>query len=393
MNPPEESPGAGSASPAPRPVRGRLARRALAAAGAILALRSGAPARASEAPAPASVASSAPPVFAPLFVDCRGLATGAPTVILEAGAFGTSADWDFVLGDLAAGGRVCAYDRAGLGRSPPRPGERDVLTKAGELNGLLDQLGETGKVILVGHSNGALYIQAFARLWPGRVAGLVYVNGVGADDLDDPRLLADLRAERRASNLAVTAGRLGLAELVADQLSAPMALKGEAARRKREGLRSLARLKVARDEDAQIIPGLKAVRRLGDADATIPTVVITGAPRAPDALSLAWRAAEIVPAARARTAWILDMPGATHVSPLTRDRAYVAAAVNWLRSPTPAEAAPPSAALISESLPPAPAGAPAQPFPPAPAGAPAQPLPRAPAGAPAPGLPDPDVGH
>ena len=52
----------------------------------------------------------------PLFVDCRGAPTASPTVILEAGAFGTSADWDRVLDDLSAGGRVCAYDRAGVGR-------------------------------------------------------------------------------------------------------------------------------------------------------------------------------------------------------------------------------------------------------------------------------------
>jgi pimeloyl-ACP methyl ester carboxylesterase len=268
-----------------------------------------------------------------LHVDCRGEKTASPTVILEAGAFGTSADWDFVLDDLAAGGRVCAYDRAGLGASPARPAEKDVLTKAGELDGLLDQLGETRPVILVGHSNGALYVEAFASLWPERVAGLVYVNGVGPDDLDDPRLLADLRAERRASNLAVTAGRLGLTCLVADELS--MGLQSEAARRKREGLASLARLKVARDEDRLIIPGLDAARRLGDATRYISTVVISGAPYPDQPLAKAWRTAEVAPALRADRAWILDMPGATHVSPLTRDRAYVTAAVSWLRSLSP----------------------------------------------------------
>jgi pimeloyl-ACP methyl ester carboxylesterase len=253
-------------------------------------------------------------------------------VILEAGAFGTSADWDFVLDDLAKGGRVCAYDRAGLGDSAPRPGERDVLTKAGELGGLLEQLGETRPVILVGHSNGALYIEAFACLWPERVAGLVYVNGVGPDDLDDPRLLADLRAERRASNLAVTAGRLGLSPIVAGRLSDQMGLDREATARKRRTLECLACLKVARDEDRLIIPGLDAARRLGDATRHIPTVVISGALYPNHRLAKAWRTAEVAPALRADRAWILDMPGATHVSPLTRDRAYVLAAVNWLRS-------------------------------------------------------------
>jgi pimeloyl-ACP methyl ester carboxylesterase len=266
-----------------------------------------------------------------LFADCRGARTDAPTVILEAGAFGTSADWDLLLDDLAAGGRVCAYDRAGLGASPPGPGGTDVISRARELGALLDQLGETAPVILVGHSNGALYVQAFAGLWPGRVSGLVYVNGVVADAADDPRLLADLRAERRASNLAVTAGRLGLAALVAAELDAPMRLKGEAARRKRHGLMALASLKVARDEDRAIIPGLTAVRALGDGARHIPTVVIVGAPNPNARLARAWRAAEVAPALRADHAWILDMPGATHVSPLTRDRAYVVAAVGWLR--------------------------------------------------------------
>jgi pimeloyl-ACP methyl ester carboxylesterase len=286
------------------------------------------------APMP-GVAGPNAPAFPPLHVDCRGEPTASPTVILEAGAFGTSADWDFVLDDLAKGGRVCAYDRAGLGQSAARPGEKDVLTKAGELNGLLDQLGETRLTILVGHSNGALYIEAFASLWPERVAGLVYVNGVGPDDLDERRLLADLRAERRASDLAVTAGRFGLSPLVADRLVEQMGLRSEAGQRKRRSLTCLPCLKVARDEDRLIIPGLEAARRLGDATRHIPTVVISGAPYPDKPLASAWRTAEVAPALRADRAWILDMPGATHVSPLTRDRAYVAAAVSWLRSLSP----------------------------------------------------------
>ena len=284
---------------------------------------------------PAQSAVAAPPPLPPLFVDCRGERTSSPTVILEAGAFGTSADWDFVLDDLAAGGRVCAFDRAGLGRSPPRPGEKDVLTKAGELNGLLDQIGETGPVILVGHSNGALYARAFASLWSERVAGLVYVNGVGPEAGDDPALISDLTAERRASNLAVTAGRLGLAGMVADTLGGPMGLNPVAALRKRAGLLSLASLKVARDEDRWIIPGLETVRRLGGAAWRIPTVVIVGAEDPAQPLAQAWRAAEVAPAEQADRHWVLDMAGATHVSPLTRDRAYLGAAVAWVRSLSP----------------------------------------------------------
>lgn len=280
------------------------------------------------------VASPAP-LSQPLSVDCRGERNAATTVVLEAGAFGTSADWDRVLDDISQDGRACAFDRAGLGESPPRPGEKDVLTKAGEINTLLDQIGDTRPVILVGHSNGALYIEAFAALWPERVAGLVYVNGVGADDLSSPLALADLRAERRMANMSVAAGQLGLGPSVARVLTRQMDLSPEAARRKRISLTCFACLKVARDEDRLIIPGLDTVRRLGPVSPDIPVVVIEGSlrPRAP--LARAWRAAEIAPAARAWRSWILDMPGATHVSPLTRDRAYLAAAVAWLRRLAP----------------------------------------------------------
>lgn len=270
---------------------------------------------------------------APLFVDCRGAATASPTVVLEAGAFGTSADWDLVLDDLAKGGRACAYDRAGLGRSPPDDRGLDVLSRARELAALLDSLGETHPIILVGHSNGALYAEAFAHLFPDRVAGLVYVNGVGSADLDDPVLLDQLAQERRLSDLAVVAARLGLASVAADKLTRDEGLSGEAQARKRAALTCLACLVVARDEDRLITPGLAQVRGLASDVRHIPTVVIVGDPNPKARLARTWRAAEIAPAAQSDHGWILDAPGASHVSPLARDRAYVDAAVGWLRAP------------------------------------------------------------
>jgi hypothetical protein len=111
-----------------------------------------------------------------------------------------------------------------------------------------------------------------------------------------------------------------------------MALRGEASARKRQDLHRLAMLKAARDEDRQILAGLAAVKQLPPVPASIPVVVIVGAPRLDAPAARRWRAAELAPARHAQTAWILDMAGATHVSPLTRDRAYLAAAVAWLRS-------------------------------------------------------------
>lgn len=270
--------------------------------------------------------------YPPLFVDCRGTPGPAPTVILEAGAFGTSADWDRVLDDLATGGRACAYDRAGLGSSPPSVGRLDVVSRAHELGRLLDQIGETQPVILIGHSNGALYIQAFARLQPQRVAGLVYVNGVGVDDLRYPLLMRELAQERRLSRLAAGLGKAHLAGLVADTLSEP-GLSPEAEERKRASLTCVPCLETARDEDVLIVAGLEAIATLPDDVGQIPTVSIVGSEDPPDWREPHdWAQAEEAPALRANVHWILYAQGASHVSPLARDRAYVDAAVDWLRS-------------------------------------------------------------
>jgi pimeloyl-ACP methyl ester carboxylesterase len=278
---------------------------------------------------------------AQLYVDCRGEKSDSPTVILESGAFGMSADWDLLLNDIAEGGRVCAYDRAGLGRSPRRAGRQDVVSIAHELADLLDGMGETGPVILVGHSNGALYAETFAAMWPDRVAGLVYVNGVGSDDLDHKVLMNALDDERRIAGLAFFAGRIGLAPLIAGFVIDHEGLKGEAAARKRESLTSLCSLQIGRDEDRLVTPGLKTARELGGSPPSIPTVVVIEADKADLLNRLGWRDAEMAPADRARRGWTLSVLGATHVSLLERDRAYVVTAVTWLRSLRPAPITPP----------------------------------------------------
>ena len=60
-----------------------------------------------------------------LHLDCRG--SGAPTVVIEAGASAFALDWSLVQPEVARAQRVCSYDRAGSGWSDPRP---DVETPA-----------------------------------------------------------------------------------------------------------------------------------------------------------------------------------------------------------------------------------------------------------------------
>jgi pimeloyl-ACP methyl ester carboxylesterase len=113
-----------------------------------------------------------------LYLDCRG--TGSPTVILEAGSGSDSATWAAVHDELATMTRTCAYDRAGRGRSDPRP-RHTLADAAADLEALLAAAGETGPYIVVGHSLGGAYGRVFAATHRDDVVGLVLVDSFELD--------------------------------------------------------------------------------------------------------------------------------------------------------------------------------------------------------------------
>ena len=132
-----------------------------------------------------------------LYLDCRG--TGSPTVILEAGSGSDSATWAAVHDELATTTRTCAYDRAGRGRSDPRP-RHTLADAAADLRALLAAAGETGPYVVVGHSLGGPYARVFAAAERGDVAGLVLVDSFDVDVEEGwiHPLLGELREEYRA---------------------------------------------------------------------------------------------------------------------------------------------------------------------------------------------------
>ncbi|WP_395729264.1 alpha/beta fold hydrolase [Nakamurella sp.] len=109
-----------------------------------------------------------------LFLSCTG--SGEPTVILEPGLGGTSAAWGWIAPTVAAHTRVCAYDRAGRGRSEPSPEPQNGDRIATDLHILLERAGVTGPLVMVGHSLGGLYVLDYAARHPQQVAGLVLVD-------------------------------------------------------------------------------------------------------------------------------------------------------------------------------------------------------------------------
>jgi pimeloyl-ACP methyl ester carboxylesterase len=109
-----------------------------------------------------------------LHLYCQG--KGSPTVVIETGSGETYESWLPLIGELARETRVCAYDRAGYGRSEPGPLPRDAGREADELRLLLQKAAVKGPYVLVGHSLGGLNAQVFASKYPDLLAGAVLLD-------------------------------------------------------------------------------------------------------------------------------------------------------------------------------------------------------------------------
>lgn len=122
-----------------------------------------------------------------------------PPVLLTAGLGGAWFDWIPVMSLLRQRHRAIAFDRPGLGGSPPSPGHRTLRREADLLAALACWAG--GSAIVVAHSLAGLHAEAFARLYPGRVRGLVLV-----DPSVEPRRRSFARTLTRLTPLARLAG-------------------------------------------------------------------------------------------------------------------------------------------------------------------------------------------
>ncbi|MCM5569866.1 alpha/beta hydrolase [Burkholderiaceae bacterium FT117] len=141
---------------------------------------------------------------------CEG--HGAPTVVLEAGATGFAQTWAWVQRELAAHGRVCAYDRSGLGWSDDLGTDHDGVTAALNLRTLLARAGERGPFVMAGHSLGGPLVQIFASRYPEDVAAIALVDPSHPDQLDRFPPDARRQQERFADLLgaAALASHVGL---------------------------------------------------------------------------------------------------------------------------------------------------------------------------------------
>lgn len=247
-----------------------------------------------------------------LHLVCAGPTDAGPVVVLEAGAFGLSADWGAVQAKLAARGvRSCAYDRAGLGQSDAGPRPRDGLAVAADFEKMLAASGERGPYIYVGHSMAGLYARLFAGRNPDRVAGLVLVDAATPEAADMPIAVKWIGRFATASRVAGWGASVGLFKPLAPWLGDGIGLPANAAVDKRRAFGSGPHNRWAAEEVAQWLAASKQAAAVPAHDPDWPVAVVTAGPSAGRE---AWRAVQTAPARASKRPYIANVDAAGHAT-------------------------------------------------------------------------------
>jgi pimeloyl-ACP methyl ester carboxylesterase len=136
----------------------------------------------------------------------HGAGRGLPTVGFESGGGDTSSVWTPVALEVRErkSVRTLVYDRAGLGRSDPKPGPYAIDDEVAALRTLLAACVPEGPLVLVAHSYGG-FVSLLTATSDPRVVGLVLVDANIPEFFDDAqvaRLLERFRARVAALSAA-----------------------------------------------------------------------------------------------------------------------------------------------------------------------------------------------
>lgn len=235
-----------------------------------------------------------------------------PLVVLECGAFGCAADWAVVQERLAAKGlRSLAYDRAGLGYSDPGPTPRDGAAIAADLEMLLERLGETGPLVVVGHSMAGLLLRVLVPRNVERVLGVVLVDAATPEMMEVARLARGVRAFGRLTRLVSAGANFGFMRPVSMAIGDMIGLEGEARQEKRRVYGSAVHARWAAQEVENWPRTAAQGREHGRFDTELPVAVVTaGEERASPAL----KALEAAPALASRHGYVEHVKGANHAN-------------------------------------------------------------------------------
>jgi len=241
-----------------------------------------------------------------------GRPSDRPTVVLECGAFGCAADWAVVQERLAAKGlRSLAYDRAGLGGSDPGPKPRDGRAVIADLKALLRSAAEPGPYVLAAHSMGGLFVRQFTLAFPDEVLGVVLVDAVTPEVLDNAVLARGVRAYRRAMRLVGLGADVGFMRPASLFIGDLIGLTGEARTEKRRIYGSRIHTRWAAEEVQHWPATSVQAREAGSFDPDLPIAVVTAGA---EHVGRKLKAIQVEPALASRRGYVEHVAGSNHAS-------------------------------------------------------------------------------
>ncbi|MFD5215995.1 alpha/beta fold hydrolase [Microbacterium sp. NPDC058345] len=199
-----------------------------------------------------------------------------PLIVLEAGMSAPAACWAHTQRELSTFARTLSYDRAGYGGSDVDRSDRTLERLAEDLTSLLDAIGESEPVVLVGHSWGGPIIRCFADRHPERVAGMVFVDATVAELMTPGIVRLNLVSFRVNALLArLRRGDLIVRAMLPDGFADTISSDDQALfARDYAGAQAMA---AGRREAQQITPAVPLLERLEAAGTPdVPTVSLQG---------------------------------------------------------------------------------------------------------------------
>jgi pimeloyl-ACP methyl ester carboxylesterase len=109
-----------------------------------------------------------------LHLRCVG--AGSSTVLLIAGWGDAGDKWGAIEPAIAERARVCSYSRFGTGASDAPSATQTFASEAADLHAMLDEAGEPGPYVVVGHSFGGAEAVSFASTYEDEVTGLMLLD-------------------------------------------------------------------------------------------------------------------------------------------------------------------------------------------------------------------------
>jgi pimeloyl-ACP methyl ester carboxylesterase len=198
-----------------------------------------------------------------LHLVASGQPQGLPTLVLEHGGGGLSAQWGWIEPELARHTQVVVYDRPGLGWSDPPPPGTDALLLAADLRAALRAQGIDGPYVVAGHSLGGMLARVFAHAHTDEVVGLALID---PRDIEEHELLP-FGLHPAALGLVQALGRLGVLRLTgaaardAEGLPPEHAAEAAALAASHRHMRGLASEGILADSAAAVLRGEE---QLGD---------------------------------------------------------------------------------------------------------------------------------